>query len=97
MLTWGDILIRVGDASLSPTVSLGVVSSQNDSTVNSDGTTTPTISAELAYVITWPSVACIAAGPAGAQQKETTCIFVSLVDANTGAFIGAGQSNSLKG
>jgi hypothetical protein len=76
---------------------LAVVSSPNGSRINADATLTPTISNELAYVIVWPSVACIAVGPAGVHQTETTCLFVSLVDATTGKFLGAGQTTSPEG
>ena len=85
-----------------PHVTLALVTTTNGARINPDGSVTLTVDHKLMYVLNWSSIACsLPAGPAGAPGTARptalpgkTCSFVALVDANTGAFSGAGGSGA---
>jgi hypothetical protein len=81
-----------GDYTTTPAIRLALVTTNNGATVEPDGSLRPTIDRELAYVMTWPSALCVPAGPPSASHQAVPCFFLTLVDANTGKFLGAGDS-----
>jgi hypothetical protein len=81
-----------------PTIQLALATTDSMSRINPDGTMTRTIDNRLVYAIVWRGVDCAPAGGAPMRSgapvpspKHYTCVMVSLVDAQTGQSLGAGQ------
>jgi hypothetical protein len=94
-----------GDYNIAPHITLALVSTDNGATINPDGSLTRTVNNELTYVMTWSALPCgpYAGGPyippgiVRPTPPATSCFFMTLVDANTGKFLGAGQSSGVGG
>jgi hypothetical protein len=80
-----------------PTIFLALATTDSGGTMGSDGTLHRAVDHTLAYVLRWQDVPCVAAGPQVASPSPSTCLWIGLVDATTGAALGSGQINSVGG
>jgi hypothetical protein len=76
-----------------PTIFLALATTDGGAKVGSDGTVNRAVDHTLAYILRWQDVPCAAAGPQVASRPATTCLWIGLVDATTGAALGSGQTN----
>ena len=75
-------------------VVLASVTTANGATIGTDGAVEPTTVDRLAYVLTWDAMTCAPSGPPGSSHLVAGCLFVTLVDADTGAYLGASSTTS---
>lgn len=81
-----------------PVVVLALVTTANGSVLGPANSVTPTIVARLAYVLSWAAVGCAPVGPAGGPPATPTqCLFITLIDAKSGTYLAAAQTNARYG
>lgn len=87
------------DSSMSPTVSLAIVTDVHSGTAGADGSLTPILDKTLAWVITYVGAPCVAAG-SGANVSKTaapviqSCTIINFVSAGTGAVLYSYQGSN---
>jgi hypothetical protein len=85
---------------VAPTIFLALATTDNGGKIESDGSVTRTLSDRLTYVLRWDNIQCSPSGHIPGDTSSptvTTCVWITLVDANTGAFLGGGQTNAAGG
>jgi ABC-type transport system substrate-binding protein len=84
-----------------PDIVLALASSPLGGSVASDGSTQPKLQDTLAYVLTWNDVPCVGSGPGNPKYSTatavSTCIWVAVIDANTGKSLESTDTNVVGG